>query len=107
MGVFISGLRDTTRGSALICVCHGSVASAAEVAQNAHDSPERLPYSQASYAGPVDWFTGRVRVDPLFAAPAPVAASGGLVTFKPGARTDLHAHPLGQILILTAGCGRV
>jgi quercetin dioxygenase-like cupin family protein len=63
--------------------------------------------SQASYAGPADWFTGRVRVDPLFAAPAPAAASGGLVTFEPGARTDWHTHPRGQILIVTAGCGRV
>jgi len=63
--------------------------------------------SQASYAGPADWFTGSVRVDPLFAAPAPAAASGGLVTFEPGARTDWHTHPLGQTLIVTAGCGRV
>lgn len=63
--------------------------------------------SQASYAGPADWFTGRVRVDPLFAAPAPAAASGGLVTFEPGARTDWHTHPLGQTLIVTTGCGRV
>lgn len=62
--------------------------------------------SQASYAGPADWFTGSVRVDPLFAAPTPAAASGGLVTFEPGARTDWHTHPLGQTLIVTAGCGR-
>lgn len=63
--------------------------------------------SQASWTGPSDWFTGTVRVDPLFAAPAPAASSGGLVTFEPGARTHWHTHPLGQILIVTAGCGRV
>ncbi|WP_374512728.1 cupin domain-containing protein [Niveibacterium sp.] len=63
--------------------------------------------SQASYAGPADWFTGSVRVDPLFAAPEPAAASGGLVTFELGARTAWHTHPLGQTLIVTAGCGRV
>jgi len=65
------------------------------------------PGSQASYAGPAEWFTGTVRVDPLFVAPAPAAGSGALVTFEPGARTDWHTHPLGQTLIVTAGCGRV
>jgi len=63
--------------------------------------------SQASYPGPAEWFAGTVRVDPLFAAPQPAAASGALVTFEPGARTDWHTHPLGQTLIVTAGCGRV
>jgi quercetin dioxygenase-like cupin family protein len=63
--------------------------------------------SQASYPGPAEWFTGNVRVDPLFAAPPPAAGSGALVTFEPGARTDWHTHPLGQTLIVTAGCGRV
>lgn len=63
--------------------------------------------SQASYAGPSEWFTGTVRVDPLFAAPQPAAGSGALVTFEPGARTDWHTHPLGQTLIVTTGCGRV
>jgi len=63
--------------------------------------------SQASYQGPTDWFTGTVRVDPLFAPIPPAAASSALVTFEPGARTDWHTHPLGQKLIVTAGCGRV
>ncbi|TDR76466.1 (R)-mandelonitrile lyase [Paludibacterium purpuratum] len=63
--------------------------------------------SQASYAGPAEWFTGTVRVDPQFVAPQPTAASGALVTFEPGARTNWHTHPLGQTLIVTAGCGRV
>ncbi|ELQ6150358.1 cupin domain-containing protein [Cronobacter turicensis] len=63
--------------------------------------------SQASYAGPQDWFTGTVRVDPLFPANAPARASGGSVTFEPGARTAWHTHPLGQTLIVTAGFGYV
>ncbi len=63
--------------------------------------------SQASYAGPAEWFTGTVRVDPLFAAPEPARVSGACVTFEPGARTDWHSHPLGQTLLVTAGCGRV
>lgn len=63
--------------------------------------------SQASYPGPSEWFTGTVRVDPLFAAPPPATVSGGLVTFEPGARTDWHTHPAGQTLVVTAGFGYV
>lgn len=63
--------------------------------------------SQASFRGPADWFTGDVRVDPLFQANDPARAFGGSVTFEPGARTAWHTHPLGQILIVTAGCGLV
>jgi len=63
--------------------------------------------SQASGKGPADWFTGTVRIDPLFAANALARAAGNAVTFEPGARTAWHTHPLGQILIVTAGCGRV
>lgn len=63
--------------------------------------------SQASYAGPADWFTGTVRVDPLFTAAEPARGRGSSVTFEPGARTAWHTHPLGQTLIITAGCGRV
>ena len=63
--------------------------------------------SQPSRKGPAEWFTGDVRVDPLFEAPAPARASGGYVTFEPGARTAWHAHALGQTLIVTAGLGRV
>ena len=63
--------------------------------------------SQASSKGPGDWFTGTVRIDPLFEAPAPARARGASVTFEPGARTAWHTHPLGQTLIITAGCGRV
>jgi 4-carboxymuconolactone decarboxylase len=63
--------------------------------------------SQTSRQGPAENFTGSVRVDPLFQASAPARASGSLVTFEPGARTAWHTHPLGQILIVTAGTGRV
>jgi quercetin dioxygenase-like cupin family protein len=60
--------------------------------------------SQPSSKGPADWFTGTVRIDPLFQANAPGRASGASVTFEPGARTAWHTHPLGQTLIVTAGC---
>ena len=60
-----------------------------------------------STAGPADWFTGTVRIDPLFAAEAPGRAAGAHVTFEPGARTAWHTHPAGQTLIVTFGCGRV
>ncbi len=63
--------------------------------------------SQPSYSGPKERFTGTVRVDPLFEAAEPARSTGALVTFEPGARTDWHTHPLGQRLIVTAGCGRV
>lgn len=75
--------------------------------------------SQASAKGPSDWFTGNVRIDPLFQSPDPAPsaqpdlqgiargprASGASLTFEPGARTAWHTHPLGQTLIVTAGCG--
>ena len=63
--------------------------------------------SQASRTGPPDNFTGTVRIDPLFDAPEPRRVSGASVTFEPGARTAWHVHPLGQTLIVTAGCGWV
>jgi quercetin dioxygenase-like cupin family protein len=62
--------------------------------------------SQPSGPGPADWFTGTVRIDPLFSASAPARAAGAAVTFEPGARTAWHTHPLGQTLIVTAGVGR-
>jgi quercetin dioxygenase-like cupin family protein len=63
--------------------------------------------SQPSLKGPLDNFTGSVRVDPLFAARHPSTTSGGLVTFEPGARSAWHTHPLGQTLVVTAGTGWV
>ena len=63
--------------------------------------------TQPSGKGPSDWFTGTVRIDPLFQAPEPARAQGAAVTFEPGARTAWHTHPLGQTLIVTAGAGLV
>jgi quercetin dioxygenase-like cupin family protein len=62
---------------------------------------------QASTKGPADWFTGTVRIDPLFQTNPPARATGASVTFEPGARTAWHMHPLGQTLLVTAGCGWV
>jgi len=61
--------------------------------------------SLPSGKGPADYFTGAVRVDPLFQAPDPARVVGASVTFEPGARTAWHTHPLGQTLFVTAGCG--
>jgi quercetin dioxygenase-like cupin family protein len=61
--------------------------------------------SRPSGTGPAEYFTGSVRIDPLFQASAPARVVGASVTFEPGARTVWHTHPLGQTLIVTAGCG--
>ncbi len=63
--------------------------------------------SQPSSKGPAEYFTGNVRIDPMFQAPDPARVSVASVTFEPGARTAWHSHPLGQTLIVSAGCGRV
>jgi quercetin dioxygenase-like cupin family protein len=63
--------------------------------------------SQPSARGPSEWFTGTVRIDPLIQAPDPALVSAANVTFELGARTAWHTHPLGQTLIITAGCGCV
>jgi quercetin dioxygenase-like cupin family protein len=63
--------------------------------------------TQPSGKGPAEWFTGSVRIDPLFQPQAPARAAGASVTFEPGARTAWHTHPLGQTLIVTADCGWV
>jgi quercetin dioxygenase-like cupin family protein len=61
--------------------------------------------SRPSGKGPADWFTGTVWIDRLCDAPAPARVAAASVTFEPGARTEWHTHPLGQTLIVTAGCG--
>jgi quercetin dioxygenase-like cupin family protein len=61
--------------------------------------------SQPSAKGPEEYFTGTVRIDPLHAAPEPARVSCAYVTFEPGARSAWHTHPLGQILVVTSGCG--
>ncbi len=63
--------------------------------------------SQASTKGPEEYFTGTVRIDPLFDRNDPARVSGAVITFEPGARTAWHKHPLGQSLFVTFGCGRV
>ena len=63
--------------------------------------------SEPSRKGPAEWFTGGVRVDPLFQPPAPARVGGAHVTFEPGARTRWHTHPLGQTLVITSGLGWV
>src|SRR5262249_41950821 len=63
--------------------------------------------SEGGGKGPAEWFTGTVRIDPLFQASAPARVAGAAVTFEPAARTAWHTHPLGQTLIVTAGSGRV
>ena len=84
------------------------------LAQRAGTPPRRISTmdikrsgSQPSGKGPADYFTGTVRVDPLFQATEPARVVGASVTFEPGARTAWHTHPLGQTLIVTAGCGWV
>jgi quercetin dioxygenase-like cupin family protein len=62
--------------------------------------------TRPSETGQAEWFTGAVRLDRLIDAPEPARVAGASVTFEPGARTAWHTHPLGQTLIVTAGCGR-
>src|SRR3954462_15144636 len=62
--------------------------------------------TQPSGKGPTDWFTGTVRIDPLFQRSDPARVAGATVTFEPGARTAWHTHPLGQTLIVLSGYGR-
>jgi quercetin dioxygenase-like cupin family protein len=62
--------------------------------------------SQPSAKGPADYFTGTVRIDAAFSGSGDARIGGATVTFEPGARTAWHTHPLGQTLIVTAGCGR-
>ena len=61
--------------------------------------------TRPSTTGPADWFTGTVRIDPLFSPPPPARAAGAAVTFEPGARTAWHTHPLGQTLVVLSGFG--
>src|SRR4051794_39298925 len=91
----------------LLVRCGGGVPCIRGAAQGARDGDRTMNIkrvgSQPSARGPVDWFTGTVRIDPLFQAPDPAFVQGGSVTFEPGARTAWHTHPLGQTLIVTSG----
>src|SRR3954464_9573808 len=81
------------------------LATPASAAEQQHMEITRVG-SQPSAKGPSDWFTGTVRIDPLFDRADPSRVGGASVTFEPGARTAWHTHPLGQTLIVTSGCGR-
>ena len=85
----------------------GSGASSTASVQDAQTITITRSGSQPSRQGPAEYFTGAVRVDPLFQANDPSRTSGASVTFEPGARSAWHTHPAGQILIVTAGLGRV
>jgi quercetin dioxygenase-like cupin family protein len=94
---------------AIACALFAAPAFAQAQAQAA-DAPDMTiarAGSQATIKGPAQYFTGSVRVDPLFPQRAPMASSGAQVSFEPGARSAWHTHPAGQVLIVTAGVGRV
>jgi len=91
----------------LISIAGARSVVASQVSQRRITMEIKRSGTEASRKGPVDWFTGTVRIDPLFQAPEPARVSGGHVTFEPGARTAWHTHPLGQTLIITSGLGWV
>ena len=101
--------RDTLKISVSIAILLCALASVAQAQSPKDEGAIQIVRRGARPAlqAPAEHFTGSVRVDPLFQATAPARASCSLVTFEPGARTAWHSHPLGQILIVTAGTGRV
>ena len=97
-----------THGLAALALTGGTAQMAAAATQRTDESMQiTRGGSQPSRKGPTEYFTGTVRIDPLFQAPEPARVSGASVTFEPGARTAWHTHPLGQTLIITAGLGWV
>lgn len=92
--------------AAAVAVAAAASAGAAQVTQEQPMEIQRVG-TKPSGNGPPDWFTGTVRIDPLFDRPEPSRVNGASVTFEPGARTAWHTHPLGQTLIVTSGCGWV
>ena len=97
------------RGLAAMTVADRTIAQTAAARTEARNATMEIKRSgsQPSGKGPAEYFTGAVRVDPLFQAPEPARVTGASVTFEPGARTAWHTHPLGQTLVVTAGCGWV
>lgn len=91
----------------LVATAMGVAIATAAAAQSAPSAAQQISRvgTQASVAGPAEFFTGRVRIDPVHAANENINASGGLVTFEPGARSAWHTHPKGQYLIVTSGVG--
>ena len=97
--------RTLAAGSALMALAVGP--AFAQPTQRNRAMQIRRAGSQPSAKGSADWFTGNVRIDPMFPVTAPSRVSGGHVTFEPGARSNWHTHPLGQTLIITSGLGWV
>jgi quercetin dioxygenase-like cupin family protein len=95
---------STLAALALLTGTYFGPAAAAE--QNSTTQQITRAGEQASMTGPADYFTGRVRVDPLTAVTADLNTSAVYVTFEPGARSAWHTHPAGQYLVVTAGVGR-
>ena len=91
----------------LVAATSGAAAQTAQATKSIGTMEIKRSGSQPSSKGPAEYFTGAVRVDPLFQAPDPARATGGHVTFEPGARSAWHTHPLGQTLIITSGLGWV
>ncbi len=100
-------LRSISKAALCVTTCLLGMAAPSET----QVAPSQLKIlrngTQPSAKGPLEWFTGTVRVDPLFPAQDPSRVSAAYVTFEPGARTAWHTHPVGQTLVVTAGCGRV
>jgi quercetin dioxygenase-like cupin family protein len=98
-------------GGAALAAARPAAAGAATLAVRTEGRPRTMQItrsgSQASQKAPADYFTGTVRVDPLFPVREPGRVSAGSVTFEPGARSAWHTHPLGQTLIITSGFGWV
>ena len=101
----ISRRHTLAAASALVALAAGAARAQASEGSNAMNI--RRAGSQPSAKGPAEYFTGTVRVDPMFPATAPSRVNGGHVTFEPGARSNWHTHPLGQTLIITSGLGWV
>ena len=101
----ISRRHTLAAGSALMALAAGPVF--AQPLERNIAMQIRRAGSQPSVKGPAEYFTGTVRVDPMFPAAAPSRVSGGHVTFEPGARSNWHTHPLGQTLVITSGFGWV
>jgi quercetin dioxygenase-like cupin family protein len=94
-------------GGLAVLAATGAAAQVANVSTQARNAMMQIirSGSRPSAKGPADYFTGAVRVDPMFQAGDPARVSGGHVTFEPGARSAWHTHPLGQTLIVTSGFG--
>jgi len=91
-----------------VAACHVAATDAAEPqTAPASAATQQVMHagSQPSIAGPAAYFTGKVRIDPVWAASGDINASGGLVTFEPGARSAWHTHPKGQYFVVVSGVG--